>query len=513
MTDRFLTRYSWTIPTGLFLLAVVPPWLVAALGRFDGLYGQDSFAYYDYAVGPLSESLARLKLPPPFFWPLGYPLLIVAVSSVLGRTPAAGQAVALVAGGLIPVLTFFLARELLHRGWRVATFAGLLVACTGQLWQSSMVVMSDTPALAAATLSAWGLARYGQSGRLRWLVLAAVALATAILIRWAYALLVLPWGLFLILRSIEHRTWRAAITHALIAAGVGAVLLVPELALAAVDFAHSGGTSAVHAGDLQVYSWNPLNAFRRSFDTPDGHLSYRLPNGLYFALAPAHWVFFTPLLALLIPIGLRALARQRAWMALALVAGWPAVIYTFHAGASWQNFRFTLAYLPPMAILAAASFLFRVSGSELGLIRPSRPETRNRKLVTLFLLGLVVMGVAGVQLCQGFIMRKNADLQTVRWVEAQVPAGSTLLAFNLTLTFRHYSQLETRELFEQTPATLQALLAPGRPAYLLVDVQSMATQWRNRSPGLNYRWLHDGPGLVPLGERSGYTLFQVRAGK
>ena len=31
-----------------------------------------------------------------------------------------------------------------------------------------------------------------------------------------------------------------------------------------------------------------------------------------------------------------------------LILGWAGVVYAFHAGAAWQNFRFTLAYLPPL---------------------------------------------------------------------------------------------------------------------------------------------------------------------
>ena len=46
---------------------------IVTLRRFDGLYGQDAFAYYDYATGPLRAALLSLKLPPPFTWPPGSP--------------------------------------------------------------------------------------------------------------------------------------------------------------------------------------------------------------------------------------------------------------------------------------------------------------------------------------------------------------------------------------------------------------------------------------------------------
>ena len=38
---------------------------------FDGLYGQDPYAYYAYAVGPLTAALRQWQPVPPFFWPPG----------------------------------------------------------------------------------------------------------------------------------------------------------------------------------------------------------------------------------------------------------------------------------------------------------------------------------------------------------------------------------------------------------------------------------------------------------
>lgn len=490
----------------LGLVAFVPPALLGVAGHFDGLYGQYPFAYYDYAVGPLRDSLARLSLPTPPFWPLGYPLLIVVASLVVGRTPLAGQVVALTAAALVPVFTFLLARAMVRfekeesqsHAIRVATVSGLLVALTGQLWQSGFVVMADTPALAAATLSAWALARYGLAGRLPWLVLAAAALACAILTQWAYALLVLPWAVFLVLCAARSRAWRRSAVHGAVAVAIGTVILAPELALTVLHRLRYG--AATYAADLQIYTWNPLNAFRREFDTHDGHLAYRLPNGLYYALWTAHWFAFTPFVVPLIAVGLWMLAQRRAWMPVALLAGWPAVIYTVRAGAPGQNFRFILAYIPPLAILIGLGFDW--------LLAALAPRWRIWALGALAAV-LVVRGITGAHLCQTFIDRKNGDVETARWVEAQTPTGSTLLAFSLTLTFQHYSGLKTLELFYQTRADLQALAASGRPAYLLVDVRNMETQWRDRPLGANYRWLRDGPGLIALGEHRGYTLFRV----
>ena len=243
MTPRgwFSNPNGWHWPTGLFLLSL----LVHAgslLGQgFDGLYGQDPFAYYGYAVGPLRTALLSFQPWPPFFWPPGYPLLITLGSLLLDATPLIGQWISLLAGSLVTVLTYALAREVVldlegngadslpltlkvedsrseapgkgrvggvRFAW-VPLLAGLVTIFHPQLWQSSIVVMSDTVSLAAGTLGAWALARYTRLDRARWLALSAAALAYAIGTRWAYALVALPCaalGVYLLVSRARGRT-------------------------------------------------------------------------------------------------------------------------------------------------------------------------------------------------------------------------------------------------------------------------------------------------------------------
>lgn len=65
-------------------------WLIRQ-GSFDGLYGQDPYAYHNYAVGPLRDSLLALAPPPPFHWPPGYPYLVALASFLVGVTPRPGS--------------------------------------------------------------------------------------------------------------------------------------------------------------------------------------------------------------------------------------------------------------------------------------------------------------------------------------------------------------------------------------------------------------------------------------
>ena len=508
----------------LVVVLALPVLAIAAVtwNRFDGLYGQDPYAYYDYAIGPLRSALLALHLPPPFTWPPGYPLLVALTSFIVGVTPRAGQLVSLAAGVLTPIFTALFAYEVWSkdREWSspvsrfpfhaIPLLAGLLVALTGQLWQSSVVVMSDTTALAAVTAGAWALARYGRREMPRsavWLMLAAGAVAYAIMTRWAYALVAVPFTMYAVLLLVRSG-WRTAIRHGLAAAAVGLIVLTPVLMPQLRSLAGTG-SDLPFAVDLQVYSWNLLNAFRRQFVTADGLLSYRWPNGLWYAVAPANRFYFTPLLAPLLLPGLWAVVRRKAAAPLLLVVGWAAAIFIFHAGAPWQNFRFNLAHLPPLAILVAIG----VQTVALWLARIERQQLRRLALVALaayLIVGMALMARGGWALTRGFVDRKDRDLALIRQVEELTPPDAQLLAFGLTLTLQHYADRTTYELFYQDEASLSALLDAKQPLYLLLDVANAASQWTGMPPEDNYRWLQEHADLTTVADLSPLTLFEVR---
>lgn len=528
---------------------------VAVWPRFDGLYGQDSFAYYDYARGPLDRALRGAGPLPAFFWPPGFPLLMWLVMQVVGSTPRAGQVVALAAAAALPLLVALLAWELFvapapesARGAAPVTgpaepraaaprepglewlplLAGLLVATQGQLWQSSVVVMSDAPALAAGTAGVWLTARWDRTGRRSLLPLAAGLLSYAVLTRWAYALVALPITAFAVFRLLAmlrgggrkarsgSRPERSRLAAGPVLQGLGAlgvVLLVlsPMWLPAGVDV--MGGKEVrevAFAGSFGVYDWNPLNAVRRTFSTTDGRLAYRLPNGLYYVMAPAHPYFFTPLLAAFLLPGAWQLWRRRTSGRLWLIGGWAGAVAVFHAGAPYQNFRFTLAYLPPLAVVAGVGILTVRTWS-------TRAAGRRRKVAEALLGGYVLVGLAamawgGLELTRFFIDRKDSDLATVAWVESLTPPESRLLAFNMAFTLERYGSRETEHLFYHTPGTVAALVAGERPTFLLLETDSFLTQWAGHRSVEAFRWLQEEPGLVEVGRDREYVLYRVGGG-
>jgi hypothetical protein len=289
--------------------------------------------------------------------------------------------------------------------------------------------------------------------------------------------------------------------HAALAVAAGSLILAPVVAAPLLGLFTRPDVPAPFAGNFQVYSWSPLNALRRDFFTADGHLGYTLPNGIYYGLAPANLAFFGPLIAAWILPGLWA-ARLWERRTTVLIVGWAAIVFAFHAGAPWQNFRFTLAYLPPLAIIAAGGIRFGW--------RMARTSSLFQTLIVIeAALGLLVGAGAGVRLVERFIDTKDQELALVRWVQSQTPREAQLFSFGPTLAFRHYSSLPTYDLYDVTPSDISAILASRKPDYVLVDPGSIEGQWVNQAPWRNFHLLRDGPGLAELGADGGYTLYRV----
>lgn len=493
-------------PLLLFLLGLALGGGVIRGWEWEGLYGQDAFAYYGYALGPLRAALAEGAAPPPFFWPLGYPLLALATALVAG--PRGPQLASLVAGALVPPLTWGMAWEAaralalpLPRVRRVALLAGLLALCCGLLLQAATVVMADAAALAWAALAGWALLRYGRAGREAWLALAALGLACAILTRWAYGLLVpafAAYGAATVWQMGAAGRWRRLVAHGGGALLIGAVVVGGPILMTATP-APSGESAFL--GDLEVYSWSPLNALRRDFVTPDGRLVHPIPSGLFYASAIARPPYFTPLLAPGVLLGLWLLWRRRAAREALLLVGWPAGCYLFLAGVAWQNIRFTLAYLPPLAALIALGADAMLAG-----------RWRWQPLARLWLvLGLALMLGGALRNIALFVGQMQGYVAAARWVAAQVPPDAQLLSFGLTATLDHYTSLPVQDLFSLPPERLAATSAPGATTFVFVDVASLEGQWAGRTPEQALRWLRAGPGLVEVGRWGSYTLFRVVA--
>jgi hypothetical protein len=466
---------------------------------FDGLYGQDAYAYYDFA-GELRSAVSSGRAPGPFFWPLGYPTLLAVGFSLFGQSPAVGQAISIVAGSFLPMLVYLLARQA-GAGFIGAGVAGVLMAICGQALHSSLVIMADVPGLTWATLSAVALWRYVSTSdnrpqALRWLLLSAGCLALACITRWLSLVLVIPWGAALLIGRRSRLPW-----HGIALAGLAALaLLAPQAAYSLVN----PYPALNHAW---VEGWSPANAVRQVFDNVDGHFEYEHVNARFYAQVYHDPYYLSPVITPFVLAGLIALLSRKQFAALALLLGWGLLPYLFLAGIPYQNTRFPLIVFPAVAALAGIGM-----EAEWRLLQKRRLPNG---IVLAFLMMVVVFGAGHtLRLAQtnlaAFISRQQDDKDTARWAAGIIPPGATVYTFGLTLTLKHYTGLQVYELYYETPATLEGRWTPGRVDFLLLNVWNIEHQWAGRTPQADYHWLRDRRGLVKLGQHGYYTLYQVK---
>ncbi len=487
-----MRRLAYGIPLTLFFTSLAVRLMALYLTRFDGLYGQDSFAYYQYALD-LRQALAIGELPPPFHWPIGFPSFIVLMMGLVGTQPMAGQLVNILAGAALAPLIYWLVLAYQPEAWRGGLAAGLLTAVAAQLLLSSLMVMSDVVGLFWATLSAWCLLRYWQHWRMKWLVLTAVALALAILTRWAYGLLLIPWGLSSLLAARDSGMgWKQVIWAGGTAVFIGALLI-------GAQFLGKTPGEPSHIVDLQVVRWQPLNALRQTVQNTDGIFFYELPMGLYYLKPIAHPAYIFPLFVPFLLAGLWAI-RQQPRAAVLLLVGWVLVVYLFMAGIAWQNWRFPLSYFPPLLVLAGLGIEWcwgRLSG-------------HGRKALVVYCVLALLGSLAWSGRDVGrFTAWTDGHKEIVRTVASQMPAEAHLLAFGLTATVQHYTDVDTQDLFVLDEDDLQQLMAGDTAVYLLLDPDDVQTRRAGGKVGQNFHWLQTNTQLIEVSRYGYFVFYQV----
>jgi hypothetical protein len=300
----------------------------------------------------------------------------------------------------------------------------------------------------------------------------------------------------------------------LVACALGALIIVPQ-----VLFSQRSPESL--SQHQWVVAWNVANIWQRDFVTVDGAQHYRLPVGAYYLARMAWPSFLFPLLTLLCLPGTLWLAHGRRWPTLALLAGWPLLLWLFLSGIPFENARFILPALPALAVLAGLGFAW-VYERTMNHGRPTEDETRfvfrlpsSVRIAHIVLAVALVVSLAGslawgLRDYRNLVVYKNDQLALVDWVRAQLPSNATLITFGATLTLQHYTNSDVRELFYLTPPDLAELAREPRPAYLLLDVGNIESQWAGLRPWQDYRHLQHNPGLETVGKLGPYTLFRLK---
>jgi hypothetical protein len=339
-------------------------------------------------------------------YPIGLPLVVMAVAQVTGWERAADVTMVLFALAGV-ALTFWLAREC-GLSPPVSALAALILATSPLYFFMSLTLMSDTPALVwttAAILLAWR-----SRDDARWAVLSGVALSLAVLTRPTDILAIVPLAVCL---GVSPRRWIW-----LAAGGMPGAALLLRYNMAAYGAAVTTGY-----GDVTSL-FGPQNV----------------------ALSLSNYIRWLPVL--LTPIGvlapgLPALVRRAPrlvtvlllWMAVFLVF----YLFYYHTHETWWYLRFILPAFPPLIV--GSLWVTRVLLERW---------TSRRRMPTL------IRGARGAVILAALIVWHNfewgwwlnafeagfgahAYRQAADWSSTHLPRGAAILAMEVSGSFLYYT--------------------------------------------------------------------------
>jgi hypothetical protein len=231
-----------------------------------------------------------------------------------------------------------------------------------------------------------------------------------------------------------------------------------------------------------------------------------MPMGLFALLEPARPYHLGPIGGVLALLGTVRLVLRPRLVPLALLIGWPLLVMGFQAGDVIQNTRHALALLPPVAILAAAGV--DLLADWIGALPRAVRRPAGGVLAVVVTAALVASAVGAWRLTEGFIARFQRDERVLADLVARVPLDDRLVAFGATLALR-FSGRDVIELADLSPEGARTLPGDGRPTWLLLPDEDVATRWADEPVGRAFLAMRDGPGLEPAGAAGAWTLWRL----
>ena len=175
---------AWWWIAAAFLGAQISIACLAANGPFvdEGLYTVAGMRVLE-GKG-LSDGYITWFNGSPFVWPV-----MAAVGHHLGGLTGARLMAVLIS--MVTLLAFAKTAETLF-GESAAAWGTAALSLNGLFIALAHFAVYDVPALAGIALSMWGVARFSTSRHVRWLIVAAVAFALAVICKYGYLLMVVP---------------------------------------------------------------------------------------------------------------------------------------------------------------------------------------------------------------------------------------------------------------------------------------------------------------------------------
>ena len=467
LARKSINAWFWVYFLLLLVLFVSLRWI-----GFDGLYGQDAYAYA-HNLSALHQFFTSGGSVPECHYPPG-----MALSGLLFYTLGVSPALALSMvsvlsfGGLILIFSRAI-RSLYPNLFFDYRYPVFILGMSPAMIKASQVAMSDMAASAFGFTCWYSLFAYSKHGRVKYLSLAAIAFVMSVVTRQAMVVVLVP-ALFMALPEVwknRHSFW--AVFLVLLGLGLlwGIFLLVEIPPFAKHPF---------------LDGWHWTNAVSRSFETIDGHLNYSFPNLFFVSGIFWHRAFLAlgPVLVLLI--------WKKPYQALNYPFLWIPVFgyMLFLAGIPVQNERYFSAVFPLVALGLYPGFC------RLKVLAGTR-----------FSFFLVVLGIV-----QAFLIYRNLSRPVQISLFEQEMARDLLpwknrpiYAFSIDIALR-----------ERMPGTVFYNLWERRypkaeqNGMLLFNESAFAKTWAGHNPMLNFRHFQKHHQLEPILKwPDGWVLYAI----
>ncbi len=465
----------------IFILGLIWRVVIVRTYSFDGLYGQDPYAYFNFAQS-LNEYLSFSKPLPPFFWPWGYPLILL-LGKFLG-TPEISINILL--GSLIPSLIFLTCLEL-KLSLAAAVIGGIVTAISGQILFSSLAIMSDIPGMFWILMSCLCLIKGLNTSNYSHILIAGLFLAIAGITRWISLILLIPWGVAVFGR---YRN-------------LGSIfrLILPIIILTSLQLWFSSNSKFDALDHHFLGNWSLKNFWAAELTGLEGVVSTKFPNLIFYSKALSDPFFIHPFFVLLVGLGLLGIFQNSQRSHVILLIGWGLSTYLFLSGLPVQNPRYCLQVFPIIAILTAFGFDY----------------FKQRLKITSFIDLILIVGIIGVSVISikantrqvlQLIEIYNSDKLVANWISKAVTPKTPVYAFGITLTLQHYHpELTTKDIYFESIESLSTEL--NKDVYFVVDIDNIKSQWKDSRLGETLNWLKNREGFKLIGKNGKYSLFKI----
>lgn len=456
-----------------FLLVTLP--LICVLGLrltgFDGMVGQDSYAYVDQARlmrSDLSNGLHNDS----FHWPMGYPFLGVLVSYVGLTVPFAMQLLtSLCMAGLLLVM-----HELLRKIYPKESAVGLAVYLVfflflaPFLFRSTLLAMSDIPTVFILLCSIYFALQFYNSGKNWFLIIGVLSFSIACWMRYATLVFTVPVGLFYfagIVRKNNWSMWWLGLSPLIFT--VVYLILFRE-----ADYLYSHNA---------LRNWDIANFFRRTHITQQGHYTYALPNVIYIWYPFFHYGFsFFSLIFLTINY------RRLSSLYFGLIVFTYLCYVTFVAGLDAQNTRYLLPVYPLVLVLAYPGYKTIICWCRLkGIITPA--------MVTIFIVQATFTVLSFRAIFYRNVLEREITSFLNNYRISDVDQTAYLYSFDIDVALQSRGiPYQTINLWDRPIENFQ------KGSLVLFNEHKFAVQWKDRNPILNWNHLQESNSLEEIVE-------------